>query len=187
MAIRCVVFNCSDQLDFMATGKFFKGLASSGAWACFDEFNLIDIEVLSVVAQQITTIQQAQQTKVSVCACTRVCVHPSVCVCEVPLPSFTLSAPMSVCHCLQTLLVMICVWWQWCVCVALLTPSPATPQVERFMFEGMEIPLNPSCAVFVTMNPGYAGRTELPDNLKVLLVLPLVTTHVCLEDSVNTL
>ncbi|XP_031759446.1 dynein heavy chain 11, axonemal [Xenopus tropicalis] len=103
LGVMVYVFNCSEQMDYKSVGNIYKGLAQTGAWGCFDEFNRISVEVLSVVAVQVKSIQDAIRNK-----------------------------------------------------------------RERFLFLGENITLKHSVGIFITMNPGYAGRTELPENLKAL-------------------
>ena len=50
LARYCIVFNCSSQNSVKIMEKLFLGQASTGTWTCLDEFNRIDVEVLSVIA-----------------------------------------------------------------------------------------------------------------------------------------
>ena len=59
MRCKCVA---GEGLDYKAMASIFSGLSQCGAWGCFDEFNRIEAEVLSVVSSQIRQIQEALKT-----------------------------------------------------------------------------------------------------------------------------
>jgi dynein heavy chain len=59
LAKLCYVLNCSANYEYAGVCRFFKGLASSGAWVCFDEFNRMETHILSLISQVIIAIQGA--------------------------------------------------------------------------------------------------------------------------------
>ncbi|KDO31249.1 hypothetical protein SPRG_03866 [Saprolegnia parasitica CBS 223.65] len=126
MALCCYVFNCSDQMNYQTMADIFRGLCQTGTWGCFDEFNRINIEVLSVVATQVKCVQDA-----------------------IVLNAVPANREEKYRH------------------IAAGTPPVVVGEFE-FMGASDRITLIPTCGFFITMNPGYAGRTELPENLKVL-------------------
>ena len=57
------VFNCDEGIDIKSMGRIFIGLVKCGAWGCFDEFNRLAEQTLSVVSMQIQPIQTALKAK----------------------------------------------------------------------------------------------------------------------------
>jgi len=62
---------CPSVLQFMSKVPFPGGLAQCGAFACFDEFNRLELEVLSVVAQQLLALQAALRSGAEEYSCLR--------------------------------------------------------------------------------------------------------------------
>ena len=103
-------------MNYESMGNIYKGLASSGCWGCFDEFNRLLPETLSVCSVQFKSVTDAIKRN-----------------------------------------------------------------AKRFVIEGDEISLDKTCGVFITMNPGYLGRAELPEGSLKALFRPITVVVPDLE------
>ncbi|CAH2063391.1 unnamed protein product, partial [Iphiclides podalirius] len=54
-----LVFNCDEAMDAECMGRLLTGLALSGAWGCFDEFNRLSSDTLAAVSHQLTSLLAA--------------------------------------------------------------------------------------------------------------------------------
>ena len=108
-ALPCFVINCGKGLDYKSIFSLFSGLVQTGGWGCFDEFNRLHIEVLSVISSYLKIIQDSLMNGTT----------------TIDLGS---------------------------------GPELHVKTVKDFA----------TCGFFITMNPGYTGRTHLPEGLKAL-------------------
>ncbi|KAA0169509.1 hypothetical protein FNF27_06934 [Cafeteria roenbergensis] len=149
------VLNCGPDTPVASLRGALLGLAGTGAFGCFDEFNRLRPGVLSVAAAMLASLQTAIITAIAAGSGA-----PSVGGGGGPAlqPSSSGSAPA-------------------------LPSASSLPRHRPGRPVAAELPaalvageaagsgpafLVPTCAPFITMNPGYAGRAELPENLKAL-------------------
>ena len=162
IGIMVYVFNCSEQMDYKSCGNIFKGLAQTGAWGCFDEFNRITVEVLSVIAVQASYRSRS-------CSRSRFfSLIPSQFLFLFPLPVFVLVPVLVPVPLLLRSLLLLLSYVQ-----VKSIQDAITEKKDIFSFMGAAIPMNPTIGYFITMNPGYAGRAELPENLKVTVIISM--------------
>merc|ERR1719261_1647403 len=65
LAKACYVINAAPEMDYLTMGNTYKGVSASGSWVCFDEFNRLVPEVLSVCTVQFKAVCDALRIRAS--------------------------------------------------------------------------------------------------------------------------
>lgn len=65
VGFQCLIFNSTHYMTEDTIGKIFRGVAGTGAWACFDEFDRFTIETMSVVSMMMFELIESIRGKKS--------------------------------------------------------------------------------------------------------------------------